>query len=621
MPAPGAATATDACGDPTITSALGEITSNGCQRSQTRTYTATDGCGNSSTCQQVFTWTVVTTPVLAGVPAGGALGCNPTTLPSCDPNVSASNECGTVEVTCTPGTIQENGCNRTQIFTYSATACGLTSSATATYTWTVVTAPVLAGVPAGGALGCNPTTLPVCSQTVTASNECGSVTVTCTPGTIQENGCNRTQIFTYSATACGLTSSATATYTWKVDTEAPVLTCPQNITRGQCNNTVTFTATATDNCEGTPTIVYSHQPGSVFPVGTTTVTVTATDACGNSATCTFTVTIVPRPTCNLTAPNPLPNCGSTGNILTAGVTGSGLTYAWSVSGAGWAITGGQSSPSITYTAGSTGTLGVFSLTVTDQYGCTSTNCTVTFGCIASQGCSPGFWKNHPELWDQLTDPVVVNMPSTLKFRTTTNFFTYFGITPGTCGLPSGSLTMLQALDLNGGDCNAFTRHAVASLLTSASGLNMPYPTGTTDFTSLYNAIKLALQTCNCSGTLFSQLVAISRLDGPWCSALQNLLIAEPPTSKVSMQEPEVKAYPNPFTDKIVFTINPLVSGYGSFELYDLLGVKVATLYEGNLEKGLSKTIIYRVPIQNKRTLYYRFRVGKEIVTGKVIYMN
>ena len=307
--------------------------------------------------------------------------------------------------------------------------------------------------------------------------------------------------------------------------------------------------------------------------------------------------------------------------MTANVTGSGLTYAWSVSGAGWVITGGQSSPSITYTAGSNGTLGIFSLTVTDQYGCTST-CTVTFGCKAIQGCSPGFWKNHPELWNQLTDPVVVNMPPLLRFTTSTDFFTYFGITPGTCGLPSGNLTMLEALELNGGNCRAIIRHAVASLLTSASGLNIPYPTGTSDFTSLYNAIKTALQNCNCSGTLFSQLEYISSLDGPWCGALQNLLIQDPITiPKVQEKDLEVTAHPNPFTDRIVFTIKPRISGYGSFELYGLQGEKVATLYQGNFEKGVNKTIYFSVPNFNRRTLVYRFMVGKEIVTGKVISMN
>ena len=48
VPAAGTATATDNCNTPTITSALGAITSTGCLRSQTRTYTATDLCGNTA---------------------------------------------------------------------------------------------------------------------------------------------------------------------------------------------------------------------------------------------------------------------------------------------------------------------------------------------------------------------------------------------------------------------------------------------------------------------------------------------------------------------------------------------------------------------------------------------
>ncbi|MBK7761985.1 MAG: hypothetical protein IPI46_01260 [Bacteroidetes bacterium] len=100
-----------------------------------------------------------------------------------------------------------NGCNNSQDFVYTATdACsGLTSTSTSTYTWQVVTAPVLAGVPTGGALGCNPT-LPTCSTGVTASNECGSVAVTCTPGTVVVNGCSNSQGFVY-ATDAELTAS------------------------------------------------------------------------------------------------------------------------------------------------------------------------------------------------------------------------------------------------------------------------------------------------------------------------------------------------------------------------------------------------------------------------------
>jgi hypothetical protein len=77
------------------------------------------------------------------------------------------------------------------------------------------------------------------------------------------------------------------------DVQAPVITCPANITLPNapslCGATATYTVTATDNCASTVTV--SPVSGSFFPVGTTTVNATATDASGNTATCSFTVTI------------------------------------------------------------------------------------------------------------------------------------------------------------------------------------------------------------------------------------------------------------------------------------------------------------------------------------------
>jgi hypothetical protein len=83
----------------------------------------------------------------------------------------------------------------------------------------------------------------------------------------------------------------------------------------------------------------------------------------------------------------------------------------------------------------------------------------------------------------------------------------------------------------------------------------------------------------------------------------------------------VTAQPNPYNDKIVFTVTSKVAGAASFELIGLLGEKVARLYQGNIEKGAVKTFIYNAPATNRKTLIYQFRVGSEVVTGKVLYMN
>ncbi|WP_088340883.1 malectin domain-containing carbohydrate-binding protein [Robiginitalea sediminis] len=81
----------------------------------------------------------------------------------------------------------------------------------------------------------------------------------------------------------------------EADGENPVVTCPGDITvsndTDQCGAVVTFSASATDNDGSAPSLSYSHAPGSFFEAGTTTVTVTATDLAGNTAQCTFNVTV------------------------------------------------------------------------------------------------------------------------------------------------------------------------------------------------------------------------------------------------------------------------------------------------------------------------------------------
>ncbi len=76
------------------------------------------------------------------------------------------------------------------------------------------------------------------------------------------------------------------------DTTPPVLTVPGPITVNATmpsGAVVTFTATATDNIDPTPTVVCVPASGSVFPIGDTLVTCTATDDSGNSSSASFNV--------------------------------------------------------------------------------------------------------------------------------------------------------------------------------------------------------------------------------------------------------------------------------------------------------------------------------------------
>src|SRR5262245_63543955 len=60
----GSATAADACGTPTLAVTTGGVTSEGCLRAQTRTWTAIDACSNMSNTSRLETCTEdITAPV------------------------------------------------------------------------------------------------------------------------------------------------------------------------------------------------------------------------------------------------------------------------------------------------------------------------------------------------------------------------------------------------------------------------------------------------------------------------------------------------------------------------------------------------------------------------------
>lgn len=111
-----------------------------------------------------------------------------------------------------------------------------------------------------------------------------------------------------------------------VDGEIPVLTCPTDIAvstdPGACSAIISYTfPTATDNCAG---VTISQQeglgPNTSFPVGSTLEVFAAQDEAGNTAVCTFTITVS-----DTEAPGI--NCPSAINVSTdPGVCGATVTY-------------------------------------------------------------------------------------------------------------------------------------------------------------------------------------------------------------------------------------------------------------------------------------------------------
>jgi hypothetical protein len=89
------------------------------------------------------------------------------------------------------------------------------------------------------------------------------------------------------------------------------------------------------------------------------------------------------------------------------------------------------------------------------------------------------------------------------------------------------------------------------------------------------------------------------------------------TEQQVISDLSVKAFPNPYTDKVRFVINSPESGQGSLEVFNVLGQKVKTVYQGHIISG-TQSFEMNVPSGFRSTLIYRLNVNGKQVTGKLL---
>jgi hypothetical protein len=82
----------------------------------------------------------------------------------------------------------------------------------------------------------------------------------------------------------------------------------------------------------------------------------------------------------------------------------------------------------------------------------------------------------------------------------------------------------------------------------------------------------------------------------------------------------VKAFPNPFSDNVKFVITASEGGNGSLEVFNLLGQKVKTVFQGHIVPG-ANTFQVNFPSMKSAQLFYVLRVGDKKVTGKLLQLN
>ena len=263
----------------------------------TRTWTATDQCGNATQDIQIVT-VVDTTPPVITCPADATVECGDDTSPTATGSATGTDVCGTVAITFADSSVP-SGCGLTETITRTWTAtdeCGNTSSCVQVITVVDITPPVIT-CPADATVECGDDTSPTATGNATATDVCGTVAITFSDSSVP--GCGLTETITRTWTAtdeCGNTSSCVQIIT-VVDTTPPAANCPADITvnndPGICGAIVTYVVDGTDVCGGvTVTQTGGLASGEIFPVGVTTNTFDITDDCGNVTSCSFTVTVI-----------------------------------------------------------------------------------------------------------------------------------------------------------------------------------------------------------------------------------------------------------------------------------------------------------------------------------------
>jgi hypothetical protein len=647
----GTATATDACGVPTVSSSDGSVSSNGCGRSQTRTWTARDFCGNTSTAARTVTWTAdVTPPVITTGGTTTTLGCNPSAgdINGALGTATATDACGVPTVSSSDGSVSSNGCGRSQTRTWTARDfCGNTSTAARTVTWTAdVTAPVITTGGTTTTLGCNPSAGDINGAlgTATATDACGVPTVSSSDGSVSSNGCSRSQTRTWTARDfCGNTSTAARTVTWTADVTRPVFTTVPASVDIACDAPIptAATPTATDACS-TPTVTQTGTTDNATDCSTgfqrvVTRTWTARDACGNTATASQTIRVECCPSifCTYTMGQYGTDggnaCDGTNNYTTAGIIAKGLS-AWP----GGTLTVGKPGHSIVINNNAADIACVIDVLPANQ-GSTE----IAAGDHGICALPGSMLTNQGRLKNVLAGQTItlgINM----------------GISPqlGSFALQAGVLATQDLV----GDCGSTTPETrichyslVAPFQLTSVENEYTYKTftqevidaipGTNNVANLFELANRAL--ANVDGVVGTEAgvsldeiqKAVAAVNEAFdnCKSTIGWNVAPCPpfdptpgdgriAATTVSPTLEVTAYPNPYQENFSLKVNSPVSGQASIGFYTIDGVKIAEMKRDVVAKR-DVWIPFNVPAVYRTRIVYTVNVGTHNTKGVVLSPN
>jgi hypothetical protein len=167
-------------------------------------------------------------------------------------------------------------------------------------------------------------------------------------------------------------------------------------------------------------------------------------------------------------------------------------------------------------------------------------------------------------------------------------------------------------------CNQY-----GSVTVNASGTGLTYklnggsPTSNNVFSSLASGSVTSITVIGANGCPTTVQCADLVQN---CSTATGRATSGTATIESAAAETTVKAYPNPFSDRIKFVVTSPVAGNGVLEVYNMMGQKVKTVYNGYIAAG-TQTFELSLQTQQVANMVYVLRMGDKKMTGKILQIN
>jgi hypothetical protein len=252
------------------------------------------------------------------------------------------------------------------------------------------------------------------------------------------------------------------------------------------------------------------------------------------------------------------------------------------------------------------------------------NCTTTTGTVTvtspldGGGVDYEYSNNGGAYQDAVAFTVAANTAYSISARNKNGLCVSATPASGTMGLqpstPTFTVCLVQpTLCANSG-----------SVTVNASGgssftykLNSGAPQASNVFSNLASGSVTSITVINSDGC--SATVSCSSLVES-CVARTSSRISTSQQIESPVSTTTVKAYPNPFSDRVKFMVTSAEAGNGNLEIYNMMGQKIKTVYQGYIAAG-TQTFELSLSKQQVANLVYVLRVGDKKVTGKILQVN